>query len=268
MAVRLNKEVWEGFGMGKVIAFEIEKGGSGKTTSCVNTAAILAEHGKKVLVVDMDSSSNTTMRSGLLPQDYYGYSIFEILKQERNMKDCIVKSKYGYDVVPSNSQMQDITVILLMNPEQYKYPMYILKKAIETIKTDYDYILIDTPPTISFNTITSLIAADSVIIPMQCESDAMAGVVNVIKAIEKYSPEIDIMGILPCMFNRNTNLSTTVLQDTRKHFSDKIRVYDATIYKTVKFPEADFYKLPAVSYTDNEVVQGYREFVKEAFNIG
>jgi chromosome partitioning protein len=254
--------------MGRVIAFEIGKGGSGKTTSVVNTATILAEHGEKVCVIDADASQNCTKRSGLLPQDYAGYSIFEALKCEKSIKDCIAKTKFGYDIVPSVEELQEIVVILLMNKERYPYPMHILSGAVNEIRNDYDYIIIDTPPTISFNTITTLLASDAVIIPMQCEEDAWEGSKSVIKAIYKYSPDIEIMGILPTMFNRGTNASTTTLSKARKFYEGKVKVFDTTIYRTTKFPEADSFRQPAVVYSDNDAVQGYRAFVKEVFNIG
>jgi chromosome partitioning protein len=254
--------------MGKVIAFEIEKGGSSKTTTVVNTAAILAEHGKSILVFDADSQGNGTKRSGLLPNDYFGYSAFEVLKQEKSISDCIVKTKFGYDIVPANETLQDIVVTLLMNTEKYKNPMFILKNAIDEIRSKYDYILIDTPPTITFNTITTLLAADSVIIPMQCEEDAFEGAKAIIKAIYKYKPDLEIMGILPTMFNRGTNSSTTILSKARRFFEGKIKIYDTTIYRTVKFSEADIYRTPAVIHSDNEQVQEYRKFVKECFGIG
>lgn len=254
--------------MGKVIVFEIEKGGSAKTTTAINTAAILAGHGKKILFIDSDSQSNGTKRAGLLPQDYYGYSIFDVLTNEKSIKDCIVKSKYGFDVVPSNKELQDIVVLLLMNTDKYKNPMYILQKAVNEIKDQYDFILIDTPPTISFNTITTLLSADAIIIPFQCEPDALDGLINILDAVKRYAPNIEIMGVLPTMFNRNTNVSTTVLSSARRLLEGRVRVYDTTIYKTVKFPEADLYRIPAIFYSDNEIIQNYREFVREAFDIG
>jgi chromosome partitioning protein len=252
---------------GKCIAFEIEKGGSSKTTTVVNTAAILAEHGQKILVFDADSQGNCTKRSGLLPNDYVGFSANEVLNLSKSIKECIVKTKFGYDIIPSHEELQNIVVNLLMNNKKYDAPMYHLKNAIDEIRDKYDYILIDTPPTISFNTITTLLAADAVIIPMQCEEDAFEGAKAIIKAIFKYNPKIEIMGILPTMFNRNTNVSTDALSRARKFFNGKIRVFDTTIYRTVKFPEADRFRKPAVIYSDNEQVQNYREFVKEAFGI-
>jgi chromosome partitioning protein len=254
--------------MGKVIAFEIEKGGSSKTTTVVNTAAILAEHGKRILVIDADSQGNGTKRSGLLPQDYAGYSVNEVLKQEKTIQECTVRTKFGYDIVPSHEALQDIVVTLLMNNEKYKAPMFILKNAIDEVRELYDYILIDTPPTITFNTITTLLASDAVIIPMQCEEDAFEGAKAIIKAIYKYKPDLEIMGILPTMFNRGTNSSTTILAKARRFFAGKIKVYDTTIYRTVKFSEADIYRTPAVIHSDNEQVQEYRKFVKECFGIG
>jgi chromosome partitioning protein len=254
--------------MGKVIAFEIGKGGSGKSTTVVNTAAILGEHGKRVCVLDADASGNCTKRSGLIPQDYIGYSMYEVLKLERSIKDCIVSTKFGYDIVPSTEELEEIVVTLLLNPDDYPDPMNILRKAVSQIKNDYDYILIDTPPTISFSTITTLLASDAVIVPMQCEEDAWEGSKSIIKAIFKYNPDIEIMGILPTMFNRGTNASTTTLTKARKFYDGKVKIFDTTIYRTTKFPEADSFRQPAVVYSDNEAVQSYRDFVREVFNIG
>jgi chromosome partitioning protein len=260
--------------MGKVIAVEIGKGGSGKSTTVVNTAAILGEHGKRVCVLDADASGNCTKRSGLLPQDYAGskdspgYSMFNVLKMDRGIKDCIVKTKFGYDIVPSTDELEDIVVTLFFNIKKYPDPMNILKNAVDEIKNDYDYILIDTPPTISFSTITTLLASDAVIIPMQVEDDAFDGAKAMIKKIYKYKPGIEIMGILPTMFIRGTDAHTTTLAKARRLFEGKIRIFDTTIYRTTEFAKADGYRQPAIVYSDNKNVQEYREFVKECFEIG
>jgi chromosome partitioning protein len=251
-----------------IIAVAIEKGGSAKTTTVVNTAAILGQHGKKVLVVDMDPQANATTSLGLLPEDYFDSSIYHLLKGDIDFKGCVIKTDYLCDLIPSNKALSELVVDVLTDLESYPAPLHLLRNVLDKVKHDYDYILMDTPPEIGFNTITSLIACDKVLIPLQCESHATRGVVNLINAVKKYNEQAEIMGILPTMFNRNTNISTQILQDARQYFNDKVQVYDTTIYRTVKFPEADYYNKPAIAYSDNEHVQNYRQFVKECFGIG
>lgn len=259
--------------MGKVIAIALQKGGVGKTTTCVNTAAILAEHGQKVLVIDFDGQGNASLGFGIIPEDYFGYSILEVLKSEKTIEECIIHTEYGVDLMPANDYLSGLTVTVISNLDDYPEPMLLLKNKIDKIKRNYDYIFIDMPPELGFFTINALSATDDVIIPLQCEPRASRGVsmlLNTIREVkENYNPNIEILGILPTMFNRNTNVSTTVLQQARKFFSKTgIKVFDTTIYRTIKFSEADYYNTPAVAYSNNEAIQGYRDFVKEVFRIG
>lgn len=263
--------------MGKVIAFALQKGGVGKTTTCVNTAAILAEHGKKVLTIDFDGQGNATLSLGHIPEDYFGYSVLEWIKGDRTFEECVIHTNFGVDLISANDFLSGLTVeimtSLIAGEDKFRSPMMLLRNKIDEIKADYDYIMIDMPPELGFYTINALAAADEVIIPLQCEARAARGLSMMLKTINdiqnSYNPDIKVLGVLPTMFNRNTNLSTSVLQNTRRYFAESdIKVFDTTIYRTVKFGEADYYNQPAVIYSDNENVQEYRSFVKEVFNIG
>jgi chromosome partitioning protein len=259
--------------MGKVIAIALQKGGVGKTTTCVNTAAILSEHKKKVLVIDFDGQGNASLGFGIIPEDYIGSSILEVLKGEKTIDECIIHTGYGVDLVPANDYLSGLTVTVISNLDSFPEPMLLLKKKLDQVKDRYDYVFIDMPPELGFFSVNALSAADEVIIPLQCEPRASRGVSMLLKTIkdvkESYNPDVKVMGILPTMFNRNTNVSTTVLQQARRYFSKgNIKIFDTTIYRTVKFSEADFYNKPAVAYSDNEAIQSYRDFVKEVFNVG
>jgi chromosome partitioning protein len=259
--------------MGKVYSFALQKGGVGKTTTCVNTAAILAEHGKKVLVIDFDSQGNATLGFGQLPEDYFGYSVLEWIKGERTFEEVVIHTNYGVDVISANAYLSGLTITIMYNIEQYPNFLMLLKEQVDKIKDMYDYIFIDMPPELGFFSINGLNATDEVIIPLQCETRAARGVGMLLDTVENvkenYNEVIDVLGILPTMYMKGTNMSTTILQGARRTFEGTpIRVFDTTIYRTVRFPEADAANEPAVVYTDQEQVQDYRKFVKECFNIG
>lgn len=259
--------------MGQVIAIALQKGGVGKTTTAVNTAAILAEHGEKVLVIDFDGQANATLGFGFIPEEHIGNSVLEWINNNQSFDECVLKSGYGVDVIPANDYLSGLTVTVMTNLENYPEPMLLLKSKIDLIKKRYDYIFIDMAPELGFFTINGLSAADNVIIPLQCEPRASRGVAMLLETIENirksYNPNIKVLGILPTMFNRNTNISTSVLQQARRHFEGtNIKIFDTTIYRTVKFGEADYFNKPAVAYSDNEQIQNYRNFVKEVFKIG
>lgn len=259
--------------MGEVISIALQKGGCGKTTTCINTAAILAEHKKKVLVIDFDGQGNASLGLGIIPEDYFGLSILEVLKGEKTFEDCIIHTNYGVDLVPANDFLSGLTITVIQDPDSFPDPMLLLKNKLDKIKGNYDYIFIDMPPELGFFTINGLTASDSIIIPLQCEPRASRGVSMLIDTIQNvrkaYNPDIKVRGILGTMFNKNTNISTTVLEQARKFFAETdIKVYDTTIYRTIKFSEADLYNTPAVAYSSNDSIQNYRNFVREAFEIG
>jgi chromosome partitioning protein len=254
-----------------VISIALQKGGVGKTTTCVNVAVVLSQSGKRVLVVDMDSQSNATMSFGMIPEDYIGTSVLEALLGDMEPQKCIYKSKYGVDVMPANDNLSGLVVTLLRDPKKYKTPMHLLKAALDKVKENYDYIIIDTPPEKGFFTINAFTASDSVLITMQCEARAASGINGLLRTIadtkKAYNQDIRILGIVPTMFNRNTNISHTTLQQARRYFDNKIKVFDTVIYRTVKFTESDLHNQPAVVYSDNEQVQNYKELVKEVFGV-
>lgn len=258
----------------EIIAVALQKGGSGKTTTDVNLATLLAEVGYKVLAVDGDPQGNTCLGFGLIPEDYIDKSILEVLTGDITIEECIVNTEYGVDVLPSNDFYAGLTIMVMKekNRDKYPEPLMLLKKHLDKIKHNYDYIFIDLPPELGFFTINGLNACDSVIIPMQCAARAARGVYTLLTTIsnvkKEYNPNIKIRGVVATMFNRNTNASTTVLEEVRKNLNGKVKVYDTVIYRTVKFDEADIFNQPAVTYTNNEQVQNYRNLAKEVFNIG
>ncbi len=253
-----------------IISVALQKGGVGKTTTVVNTATVLAENDRKVLVIDFDSQANATMSFGFEP-DVLDYTIADII--EGYSADLVIqKTEYNVDLIPANTILSGLFITVITDPKKYPSPMTLLKDKLADIKRNYDYIFIDLPPELGFYTVNGLTASDYVLIPMQCEARATRGVNILLDSLEKvravYNPDIKVMGILGTMFNRNTNLSTTVLQQARRFFENKIKVYDTAIYRTIKFSEADLANRPAITYSDNEQIQNYRNFVREAFNIG
>lgn len=238
-----------------------QKGGVGKTTTAVNLSALLAESGKRVLLIDIDPQGNAT--SGLGKSDVDTNTVYEVLLGEAAAQDAILPTGFGaLDLMPTSIELAgaEIELVTAENRER------LLKSALDSIKGDYDYIFIDCPPSLSLLTLNALTAADSVLIPIQCEYYALEGVgqlVNTIKLIRmKLNPELKVEGILLTMYDARTNLCAQVVQEVRNHFREE--AFDTMIPRNVRLSEAPSYGMPIHVYDARCAgAQAYRELAGE-----
>jgi chromosome partitioning protein len=225
--------------MGKIIAIANQKGGVGKTTTSVNLAASLGVLEKKVLLIDADPQANASSGLGIQVEDVE-IGTYQILEHSNTPQEAIVKSTSpNVDVIPAHIDLVAIEIELVDKENRE----YMLKQALESIKDQYDYILIDCAPSLGLLTLNALTAADSVIIPIQCEYFALEGLgklLNTIKSVQKiHNAELDIEGLLLTMFDTRLRLSNQVVEEVQKHFSDM--VFKTIIQRTVKLSEAPSY---------------------------
>lgn len=234
--------------MGKIVAFSNQKGGVGKTTTCVNLAAYVAKKGKKVLVVDLDPQGNST--SGLGVDKTRPFSVYSIICKAVNITDPDVISPTATPnlfVLPSNKGLEGAEVELAF-VEQDKEK--VIKNELDKIKKNYDYIFLDCPPSLGLITINALAAANSVLVPIQCEFFALEGLaqlMNTVKIIRNFlNKELEIEGVLLTMFDGRSNLSEQVAQEIKKNFGAKM--YKTRIPRNVRLAEAPSYGQPIGDY--------------------
>jgi chromosome partitioning protein len=232
--------------MARVIAIANQKGGVGKTTTSVNLAASLGATKRSVLLVDLDPQGNATMGSGIDKREVEKSS-YDVLMDELEIAEAVINlPSLGYALLPSNADLTAAEVGLL---DQLGRELR-LRQAIDMVRGDYGYIIIDCPPALNMLTINALVAADSVIIPTQCEYYALEGLSSLLETLEKIkkilNPDLQIEGFLRTMYDPRNNLANQVSQQLLKHFGDK--VYHTVIPRNVRLAEAPSHGLPALLY--------------------
>ena len=232
--------------MGKIISFINQKGGVGKTTTCVNVAAYLAEMGKKVLLIDMDPQGNASSSVGINKEDKHK-TIYNVVVNDEDITSIILNTKFErLDVIPSDVDLAGAEIDLVEIPNREK----VLRKAVAKIKDNYDYICLDCPPSLGLITVNALTASNSVIIPIQCHYFALEGLsvlMYTLKLVKKHlNPEIDVEGVVLTMKDGRSNLDQSVADDINKYFKEK--VYKTIIPRNVRLAEAPSYGQPISTY--------------------
>ncbi|MGD0566194.1 MAG: AAA family ATPase [Candidatus Goldiibacteriota bacterium] len=263
--------------MARIISVANQKGGVGKTTTTVNTASAIAARGKKVLIVDIDPQGNSTIGLGI-DKESEDENVYHLLVSGVPAMNVIKKTSYeNLDIMPSNIDLTGAEVELVNEEERETR----LKKGLSPIKKDYDYIFIDSPPSLGLLTLNSLVASDSVMIPMQCEFYALDGLGQLLSTIslvkESFNPGLTIEGVVITMFDGRTSLSLQVVQEIKKKFKD--RVYDTVIPRNVRLSEAPSFGQPIDIYDRNSKgaaaydrlaaeITGIKEALKSAVRKG
>lgn len=246
----------------KTLAITNQKGGVGKTTTCVNLAASLAAQGKRVLLVDLDPQGNATTGSGI-DKVHLKHSIYHVLIGEKTLKEVVVPSdKGGFDVATSNRELAGAEVELVSEMARETR----LKQAIAKLADIYEYVLLDCPPALNLVTVNALTAANSVMIPMQCEYYALEGLSDLVNTIKKVrahlNPIIEIEGLLRTMFDNRNMLANQVSTQLVNHFGSK--VYSTVIPRNIRLAEAPSYGMPVLIYDrTSKGAVAYLELAKE-----
>ncbi len=251
-------------GKAKVIAFANQKGGVAKTTTTLNLAAAFAEEGHRVLCIDMDPQGNLTMSQGIDP-DTLEQSMFDVLVHDISIREVIRRREV--DIACSSIDLAGAEIAMSMKIGRERS----LDKALRPIQEDYDFICIDTPPSLGLLTINALTAADKVIVPVQCEYLSMRGLIqlqNTLSMIrENLNPDVDIAGILPTMVDSRTLHAKEAIEILEENFGD--RVFGARIRKTIRFAEAPVKGMSVLKYEPNgSAADAYRQLAKEVLSNG
>ena len=248
--------------MSNIIAITNQKGGVGKTTTSINLSAAIAETGKKVLVIDMDPQGNTTSGFGVNKNELEN-TVYELILEECSLQEAIIKNvAENVSLLPSNVNLAGAEVDLLDRDDK----SFILKKEMDYIEDEYDYVIIDCPPSLNMLTINAMTTANRVIVPIQCEYYALEGVSQLIHTInlvrERLNPDLNIDGVVFTMYDGRTNLSQQVVENVKENLNHHI--YNTLIPRNIRLAEAPSYGQPITVYDSKSAgAEAYRELAKE-----
>ena len=253
--------------MGRIIAIANQKGGVGKSTTAINLSSCLGEMGQKVLTIDMDPQGNTTSGMGV-DKDEQENTVYELLLGETNIEDCILKLEFdGLSLMPSNVNLAGAEIELIGIEEKE----YILKNQVEKVKNDYDYIIVDCPPSLNMLTINAMTTANTVLVPIQCEYYALEGLSQLMHTIElvqeRLNPELEMEGVVFTMYDARTNLSLQVVENVKNNLNQTI--YKTIIPRNVRLAEAPSHGLP-INYYDSKSsgAESYKLLAEEVIHRG
>lgn len=248
--------------MGRVIAIANQKGGVGKTTTAINLSACLAEAGQKVLVIDLDPQGNTTSGLGV-EKNQVDRTVYEMMLGEIDLAECRIEDLFDHlDLLPSNVNLSGAEIELIGIDRKE----YILKEQVSEVKEEYDFILIDCPPSLNMLTVNALTAADSVLVPIQCEFYALEGLSQLIHTInlvkKRLNPSLDMEGVVFTMYDARTNLSLQVVENVKGNLRQN--VYKTIIPRNVRLAEAPSHGLPINLYDSKSTgAESYRLLAEE-----
>lgn len=251
--------------MGRIIAVANQKGGVGKTTTSINLSSCIAAKGKKVLVIDIDPQGNTTSGFGIEKNELEN-TIYELILGDCTIEDCILKEVFSnISILPSNVNLA-AAEIELIGVEKKEF---ILKNEIDWIRDNYDFILIDCPPSLNLLTVNAMTTADSVLVPIQCEYYALEGLSQLIHTVnlvkERLNPELVMDGVVFTMFDSRTNLSSQVVDNVKGHLNQKI--YNTMIPRNIRLAEAPSYGKPINLYDPKSAgAESYMQLAEEVIN--
>lgn len=253
--------------MSRIIAIANQKGGVGKTTTAINLSSCLAEKGKKVLVIDMDPQGNTTSGLGI-DKNALENTIYEMIIGECQLEECLLENVFNnLSLIPSNVNLSGAEIELM----DIEGKEYIVRGQINTIRDNYDFVIIDCPPSLSMLTVNAMTTADSVIVPIQCEYYALEGLSQLIHTItlvkKRLNPNLDIEGVVFTMYDARTNLSLQVVENVKNNLHQNI--YKTIIPRNIRLAEAPSHGMPINLYDSKSAgAESYKLLAEEVINKG
>ncbi|MBE5940447.1 MAG: ParA family protein [Lachnospiraceae bacterium] len=253
--------------MSRIIAIANQKGGVGKTTTSTNLAACLAEAGKKVLLIDIDPQGNATSGVGV-DKGELEYTVYDMIIGDCTIEDCLLENVIeNLSLLPSNIQLSGAEIDLIGREQRE----YILKNCVDSVRDNYDFVIIDCPPSLNMLTVNAMTTADTVLVPIQCEYYALEGLSQLIHTInlvkERLNPDLEMEGVVFTMYDARTNLSLEVVENVKANL--KQTIYKTIIPRNVKLAEAPSYGLPINLYDSKSAgAESYRLLAEEVINKG